>query len=148
MYRLTSTLCQPLSLSYFGCPCVPSGIKYWRLFDHCFAWVQWTWRRSSILEILFVLQVENYFSYLGLYSCLIEQSNERMNDRSDTTQMMKRCIDVKGSNYVEFPIQAGNIIRSVKHKQPGSLSLRSKSSLNCAPSGFCVQLPKPAPINR
>ncbi len=28
-----------------------------------------------------------------------------MNDRSDTMQMMKQCIDVKGSNYVEFLIQ-------------------------------------------
>ncbi len=28
MYQLTSTLCQTLSLSYFRCPCVPSGIKY------------------------------------------------------------------------------------------------------------------------
>ncbi len=28
-----------------------------------------------------------------------------MNDRSDTTQMMKQRIVVKRSNYVEFPIQ-------------------------------------------
>jgi hypothetical protein len=37
MYRLTSMLCQPLSLFLSGCLCVPSGIKYWRSFDHCFA---------------------------------------------------------------------------------------------------------------
>jgi hypothetical protein len=35
MYRLTSMLCQPLSLSCFGCPCILSGIKNWRSFDHC-----------------------------------------------------------------------------------------------------------------
>ncbi len=77
MYRLTSTLCQPLSLSNFGCACGLSGIKYERLFYHCFSQVRWTWRRSCILEILFVLRVKTWFSYLGLdSSCIIEQSHE------------------------------------------------------------------------
>jgi hypothetical protein len=47
------TLCQPLSLSYFGSPCILSwtnSTKYWRSFGHCFARIWWTWRRSSILE--------------------------------------------------------------------------------------------------
>ncbi len=37
MYPLTSTLCQSLYLSYFGCPCALNGIKIWRSFNHCFA---------------------------------------------------------------------------------------------------------------
>jgi hypothetical protein len=76
MYRLTTTLCQPLCLSYFGCLCVPSGIKYWHSFNHCFARVWWTWRRSSILEFLCFVS-RNKFLYFGLdSSCRIEQSNE------------------------------------------------------------------------
>jgi hypothetical protein len=39
MYRLTSTLCQPLYLSYFGCLCAPCGVKNWQLLGHCFAQV-------------------------------------------------------------------------------------------------------------
>jgi hypothetical protein len=86
MYRLTSMLCQTLSLSYFGRLCVPSRIKYWRLFNHCFSRVWWTWRRSSILDSY---TSEKLVFFLGLdSSCLIEQSNELMNDRSDTTQMI------------------------------------------------------------
>ncbi len=46
MYWLTSTLCQLLSLSYFGCLCAPNGIKKWWLFDHCFTQVWWMWRQS------------------------------------------------------------------------------------------------------
>jgi hypothetical protein len=76
LYQLTSTLCQPLSLSYLGSLCVPSRIKILRLFDHCFAQVPWTWRRSCILEFSLFCGGKLAF-LLGLdSSCLIKQSNE------------------------------------------------------------------------
>ncbi len=97
MYRLTSTLCQPLSLSYFGCPCVPSGIRYWQSFDHCFAQLQWTWRQLSILEFFF-LRVENYFSYFGLdSSCLLSKVTSKQMIRVILREWWKDAIDVRVS---------------------------------------------------
>jgi hypothetical protein len=57
-------------------------------------------------RIFFVWRVRNS-SHFGakILFCLVERSNELMNDMSEMTQMMKRCIDVKRSNDVEFPIQ-------------------------------------------
>jgi hypothetical protein len=105
MYRLTSTLCQPLSLSYSGCPCIPSRIKYWWSFDHCFARLLWTWRRSSILEItsfceqkLVLLSGARFFLF---YWAKWQADVDRSDANEETVHWcQKGCL-----NDVEFPIQ-------------------------------------------
>ncbi len=121
-YRLTPTFCQPLSLSYFGCPCVPS---------------------------YFVLRVRISSLILELdTSCFFEQSNKWTNDWSETIRM-KWCIDEKRIWWCQISQRRKRhkrfVIWSVQLKQPCFPWLRSKSFSWCAPSGFCVRLPKPAP---
>jgi hypothetical protein len=77
MYRLTSTLCQPLSLSYFGCPRVPSRIKYcWLLLDHSFVRVKWTYIEAVLHLKISSFRKQKLVLLFGLDSSLIKQSKD------------------------------------------------------------------------
>jgi hypothetical protein len=96
LYRLTSTLCQRLCLSYFGCPCSTSRSRNWQSFDHCFARVWCTWRRSAILEFsLFCEQKLAFLVGAKFFSSYGAKYREPTNDRSDACNIW-RWNDVVG----------------------------------------------------
>jgi hypothetical protein len=60
-----------------------NGIKIWRSFNHCFARVQWTWRRSSILEFsLFCKQKLAFFFGARFFLFLLSKVRRADNDMS------------------------------------------------------------------
>ncbi len=138
------------------------GTKGWRTWERVVMLAQQQGWGNSIRTLLFGARF--FLSYLS-----VMRAND---DRSETTRMMKRYsflfrwsvfifiqLICKASTILKWNDTlivkslivsnsdiTGNVIQSVKRKQPCFLSLRSSNLLWCAPGGFHVcLLSEPAP---